>query len=100
MNQIVRPTSQGDVIDVLLADLAIRVQLSPSNYRLAVYRANVLSDWIDRPASPLHGRVVLTYAQGSMAYNATIARKLRTDEFDIDITDHRPPRHDGEAGAR
>lgn len=85
MNQIVRPTSQGDVIDILLADLAIRVQLSPSNYSLAVYRANVLSDWVDRPASPLHGRVVLTYAQGSMAYNATIARKLRTDEFDIDI---------------
>ena len=28
---------------------------------------------------------MLTYAQGSMAYNATIARKLRTDEFDIDL---------------
>jgi hypothetical protein len=85
MNQIVRPESQGDVADILLADVAIRVQLSPTNYNLAVSRANVLSDWIDRPESPLHGRMTLTYAQGSMAYNATIARCLRTDEFDIDI---------------
>lgn len=85
MNQIVRPALQGDVVDILLADLAIRVQLSPTNYSLAISRANVLSDWIDRPESPLHGRVTLTYAQGSMAYNATIARRLRTDEFDIDI---------------
>ena len=45
----------------------------------------MLSEWIDRPGSPLYGRVTLTYAQGSMAYNATIARCLRTDEFDIDI---------------
>jgi len=44
MNQLVKPPSQGDVIDILLADLAIRVQLSPSNYSLAVYRGNVLSD--------------------------------------------------------
>jgi len=72
-------------VDILLADVAIRVQLSPTNYSLAVSRANVLSEWIDRPESPLHGRVTLTYAQGSMAYNATIARCLRTDEFDIDI---------------
>ena len=75
----------GDVADILLADVAIRVQLSSTHYSLAVTRANVLSEWIDRPESPLNARVTLTYAQGSMAYNATIARCLRTDEFDIDI---------------
>lgn len=85
MNQVVNPALLGDVADILLADVAIRVQLSPTNYSLAVSRANVLSEWIDRSESPLHGRVTLTYAQGSMAYNATIARCLRTDEFDIDI---------------
>ena len=85
MNQIVKPQSQSDIIDLLLADTAIRVQLSPTNYSLAVSRADALSDWIDRPDSPLHGRVVTTYAQGSMAINATIARRLRTDEFDIDL---------------
>lgn len=85
MNQIVKPESQGDIVDILLADLAIRVQLSPTNYNLAVSRGLALSDWIDREGSPLHGRVVITYAQGSMAINATIARRLRTDEFDIDL---------------
>jgi hypothetical protein len=64
MNQIVKPVLQGDAADILLADVAIRVQLSPTNYSLAVSRANVLSEWIDRPESPLHGRVTLTYAQG------------------------------------
>jgi hypothetical protein len=85
MNQMVKPIFQGDVVDILLADLAIRVQLSPTLYNLAVARADTLSQWIDRPDSTLSGRVVLTYPQGSMAYNATIARRLRTDEYDIDI---------------
>lgn len=85
MNQVVKPVFQGDVVDILLADLAIRVQLSPTLYSLAVVRADTLSQWIDRTDSPLRGRVVLTYPQGSMAYNATIARRLRTDEYDIDI---------------
>jgi len=85
MNQIIRPNSQADIVDILLADTAIRVQLSPTNYNLAVSRAAAVSDYIDRPDSSLHGRVITTYAQGSMAINATIARKLRTDEFDIDL---------------
>lgn len=85
MNQIVKPESQSDIVDLLLADTAIRVQLSPTNYSLAVSRADALSDWIDRPESPLHGRVVTTYVQGSMAINATIARRMRTDEFDADL---------------
>lgn len=85
MNPIVKPESQTDIVDMLLADTAIRVQLSPTNYNLAVNRAAAVSDWLDRADSPLHGRVVTTYAQGSMAINATIARKLRTDEYDIDL---------------
>jgi len=85
MNQLVRLETQTDLLDMLLADLAIRVQLSPTNYNLAVSRGAALSDHIDRKDSPLHGRVVLTYAQGSMSINATIARRMRTDEFDIDL---------------
>lgn len=85
MNQIVKPDSQADIVDILLADTAIRVQLSATNYNLAVSRAEAVSDWLDRADSPLRGRVVTTYAQGSMAINATIARKLRTDEYDIDL---------------
>ena len=71
--------------DMLLADTAIRIQLTPTHHDLAVTRYEAINDWLDRPESPLCGRVALMYSQGSMAIGATIASKLRTDEFDIDI---------------
>lgn len=77
------PLSQP--VDILLADVAIRVQLTNTDYSKAVQRYRTIADWIDRPESPLTGRVNLLYPQGSMAVGATIASKLRTDEFDIDI---------------
>ena len=72
-------------VDVLLADVAIRIQLSRSDYDKAVNRYNAISKWIERDCSPLKDRVDLFYPQGSMATGSTIASKLRTDEFDIDI---------------
>lgn len=75
----------NDVRDVLLADIAIRIQLSPTNYRLAERRVKTLADWLDRDGSELAGRVELVYPQGSMAINATIASCLERDEFDIDV---------------
>ena len=71
--------------DALLADVAIRIQLSPTAYSEAVQRHESIKAWIERPDSPLHGLVELFYPQGSMATRSTIAAKLRTDEFDIDI---------------
>lgn len=75
----------GDVRDVLLTDVAIRVQLSPTNHRLAVQRMETLAEWLERDDSELKGRVRLVYPQGSMAIRATIAACLRKDEFDIDV---------------
>lgn len=72
-------------VDALLADVAIRVQLSPSAYNLAVHRHEAVKAWIERPASQLCGRVELFYPQGSMATGSTVASKLHRDEFDIDI---------------
>lgn len=74
-----------DVRDVLLADVAIRIQLSPTNHRIAVERVDTLAAWLDRPGSELAGRVRIVYAQGSMAIHATIAACLKRDEFDIDV---------------
>lgn len=71
--------------DVLLADVAIRVQLSRPNYDKAVKRYETVSRWIERDESLLKDRVELFYPQGSMSVGATIASRLRTDEFDIDI---------------
>ncbi len=73
-----------DPLDTLLADVAIRIQLSATDYGKAQSRNRVINDHLERESSPLRGRVKLLYPQGSMAIGATIASRLRTDEFDID----------------
>ena len=72
-------------VDLLLADVAIRVQLSRTDYGKAVERYETINEWIEREDSRLKDRVQLFYPQGSMAIGATIASRLRTDEFDIDV---------------
>ena len=80
------PVSQlTESTDILLADVAIRIQLRPTHYNMAVERYQKISKLIERGDSPLKDRVDLFYPQGSMAIGATIASKLKTDEFDIDV---------------
>ena len=79
------PKELTEPVDLLLADIAIRVHLSRTDYGKAVNRYETINKWIERDGSPLKNRVQLFYPQGSMAIGATIASKLRTDEFDIDI---------------
>lgn len=74
-----------DPLNLLLADIAIHIQLSQAAYERAVSRYETMSTWIDREGSPLRGRVDLLYPQGSMAIAAAIASKLTDDEYDIDI---------------
>ena len=74
-----------DPVDILLADVAIRVQLSRTDYDKAVSRYQTINKWIERDGSLLKERVELFYPQGSMAIGATIASRLKTDEFDIDV---------------
>lgn len=73
-----------DPLDVLLADVAVRIQLTPTHHRLAVGRYETINAWIDREESPLHGRVERVYPQGGFAIGATIAGHDDTD-FDIDL---------------
>jgi len=84
MMTVPKPTFD-DVRDLLLTDVAIRIQLSPTLHRLAVERMDTLAEWLDREGSPLSGCVQLLYPQGSMAVNATIASCRERDEFDIDV---------------
>ena len=81
--RLIPPLSEH--VDLLLADIAIRVQLSRTNYNLAVSRYQAINDWLERDGSLLRGRVRLFYPQGSMAIGATIAARLTTDYFDIDL---------------
>lgn len=82
-----RPSSISfkNIEDLLLADVAVRIQLSPTSYQTAVDRYRAINDFVDREGSPLAGRIHLFYPQGSMAIGATIASRLTTDEFDVDI---------------
>ena len=78
------PAGSLSPLDVMLAEIGLRIQLSPTDHGKAVDRYETVSQWIDRPSSPLHGMVEQTYAQGSMAIGATIARSSERDEYDID----------------
>lgn len=85
-----------DLADVLLADVAIRVQLSKTNYDKAVDRFDTMKDWIDREGSDLHGLVSLLYPQGSMAIGSTVARVSDRDEYDVDVIVDLAIRHDSD----
>jgi hypothetical protein len=83
-DRFLRATASYSVLDVLLADIAIRIQLTATDYQAAIDHYNAINEWIDRPDSPLHGLVELFYTQGSFAIGATIARHSTDDEFDLD----------------
>ena len=79
------PLSTWEPLDLLLADVAIRLQLSATDHKKAVDRYEAVSTWIEREGSRLRDRVDLFYAQGSMAIGATVAARATDDEFDIDV---------------
>ncbi|MCB0213660.1 MAG: nucleotidyltransferase [Anaerolineae bacterium] len=69
----------------LLAATAIKIELPPSQHRIAVGRKNALEKHLERDGSPLKGLIQIFYQQGSMAIGATIKAKYRDEGFDIDI---------------
>ena len=73
-----------DLADILLADVAIRIQLSKTDHDKAV-ESNLTGwkDWIDHEGSDLQAS--LLYPQGSMAVGSTVARVSDRDEYDIDV---------------
>ncbi len=71
--------------DVMLADIAIRIQLSPTDYQTAIDHYHAIHEWIERKESPLYGLVQEFYTQGGFSIGATVARHATDDEFDIDV---------------
>ncbi|MHB0767546.1 nucleotidyltransferase domain-containing protein [Bradyrhizobium sp. 1.29L] len=80
-----RQIASYSTIDVMLADVAIRIQLSPTDYQLAVDHYHAINEWLERDDSPLKGYVRDFYTQGGFAIGATVARHSSDDEFDIDV---------------
>jgi hypothetical protein len=79
------PLVGSGVVNALLMDVALRVQLAPSQYRLAMQHYETLGHYLEREGSPLKGLVSRLYAQGSMAIGAVISSKFENDEFDLDV---------------
>lgn len=82
MNIAYQPKS--GTANLLLTQVAHKIQLPPSLYSEATKRYETMSAWISRDASPLHGLVKRLYGQGSAAIGAVINSKFDKDEFDID----------------
>lgn len=74
----------GDPLDAILAEIAVNLQLPPGLHGKAVERYEAVCRHIERPGSPLEGRVSSFYPQGSMAIDATISTRGTDDEYDLD----------------
>lgn len=77
--------SSNPLLDTLLTSVAHKIQLAPSDYAIAVDRYSTMEDWLKRDDSKVKNVFSRIYPQGSIAIGATIASKLKNDEFDIDI---------------
>lgn len=71
-------------LDVLLADIAVRIQLTATDHRLAVGHYHAIHQWLEREGSPLSGLIESFYAQGGFSIGATTARHAEDADFDID----------------
>src|SRR5712671_5755821 len=84
-DRFLRETASYSVLDIMLADIAVRIQLTPTDYQKAVDHYEAINEWIDREDSVLHGRVQLFYPQGGFMISATTARHDTEADFDIDV---------------
>jgi hypothetical protein len=84
-DRYLRQIASYSAVDVMLADVAIRIQLSPTDHQIAVDHYHAINEWLEREDSSLAGFVRDFYPQGGFAIGATVARHASDDEFDIDV---------------
>lgn len=75
----------GHPIDILLADIAVNIQLPPGLHEKATGRYEAVRTHAERTGSPLAGHILRFYPQGSMLIDATISTRGTDDEYDLDI---------------
>ena len=80
-----RAMALEEPLDLLFADIAIRVQLSQTAHDKAIQRYNAIVERLNDEDSPLAGLINLFYAQGSMAIRAAIASGVTQDDYDLDM---------------
>jgi hypothetical protein len=84
-DRYLRQIASYSTVDVMLADVAIRIQLSPTDYELAIDHYHAINEWLEREDSHVAGFVRDFYPQGGFAIGATVARHSSDDDFDIDV---------------
>jgi len=72
-------------VDAILADIAANIQLPPGLHAKSESRYEAVRNYTERDGSPLEGRVLRFYPQGSMAIDATISTRGTDEEYDLDI---------------
>jgi len=73
-----------DGLELALMAVALRVQLTPTQYQDCERRYRSLANHVDRPGSPLEGRVLEVYPSGSQAIHAAILSNVKTLQHDLD----------------
>lgn len=71
-------------LDALLADIAISLQLPPGLHAKSGTRFPAIHAFAGRKGSPLEGRIIQFYIQGSMAIDATNSTRGTDNEYDLD----------------
>ncbi len=56
-DRYLRQIASYSTIDVMLADVAVRIQLTPTDYQLAIDHYHAINEWLERDGSPLKGCV-------------------------------------------
>lgn len=81
----VRSAFRDEIEEILLADIAVKIQLTQTEQDTAVEHYEAIEKWLERDTSPLKGKIVRIYPQGSMAIGSTISSSQDAEEFDIDL---------------
>ncbi|WP_234841237.1 nucleotidyltransferase [Sinorhizobium meliloti] len=81
---VLREIASFSPLDVLLADIAVRIQLTPTDHGLAEGHYHAIHEWLERDGSPLAGKIEAFYPQGGFSIRSTTARHAEDADFDID----------------
>lgn len=74
----------SDVADLLLIDVARKIQLTPTDHKEATRNYQALGDWVDGPGSVLEDKVIAVYASGSFGIGAPILGQIKAHKHDVD----------------
>ncbi len=70
--------------ELLIIEVAARLQLSPTQVQQAEQNYHALADYIDAPKSPLEDHIETVHASGSFAIGAPIMGKSQETQHDVD----------------